>query len=116
MPRLTPSLLRHANVLDPNLALLLPACRDITSAKLELRWLREHAIRIVNGTFTSSAHNNIAKKRTTTKKDTIAGPEEQLLSRLVRERATGKPLQYVIGTEFFGDLEIQCREGVLIPR
>jgi methylase of polypeptide subunit release factors len=25
-------------------------------------------------------------------------------------------LQYILGTEFFGELEIKCRPGVLIPR
>jgi methylase of polypeptide subunit release factors len=25
-------------------------------------------------------------------------------------------LQYILGTEFFGDLEIECKPGVLIPR
>jgi methylase of polypeptide subunit release factors len=39
-----------------------------------------------------------------------------MLGQLVRERASGKPLQYQLGTEYFGDLEIRCRPGVLIPR
>ena len=39
-----------------------------------------------------------------------------LLGQLVRERARGRPLQYLLGTEYFGDLQIKCRPGVLIPR
>jgi methylase of polypeptide subunit release factors len=38
------------------------------------------------------------------------------LGRMVNDRASGKPLQYILGSEYFGDLEIQCRPGVLIPR
>ncbi|RVX71188.1 hypothetical protein B0A52_03554 [Exophiala mesophila] len=42
--------------------------------------------------------------------------EKAQLARLVAERARGKPLQYVIGNQPFGNLEIICRPGVLIPR
>lgn len=38
------------------------------------------------------------------------------LERLVAQRETGKPLQYVLGTQPFGELEILCRPDVLIPR
>jgi methylase of polypeptide subunit release factors len=31
-------------------------------------------------------------------------------------RSTGYPLQYILGNQPFGDLEILCRRGVLIPR
>jgi hypothetical protein len=40
----------------------------------------------------------------------------ELLRSLVKRRAKGWPLQYGLGTEYFGDLEIECRPGVLIPR
>jgi methylase of polypeptide subunit release factors len=39
-----------------------------------------------------------------------------LLRELVKKRASGSPLQYLLGSEYFGDLEIRCRPGVLIPR
>lgn len=42
--------------------------------------------------------------------------EKAELARLVAERAGGKPLQYIIGNQPFGNLEIICRPGVLIPR
>lgn len=35
---------------------------------------------------------------------------------LVKERSRGVPLQYLLGTEFFGDLELEVRRGVLVPR
>jgi len=31
-------------------------------------------------------------------------------------RSRGFPLQYILGDQPFGDLEILCRRGVLIPR
>ena len=41
---------------------------------------------------------------------------ERLLQSYVTRRAHGEPLQYILGSEYFGDLEIKCRAGVLIPR
>ncbi len=32
------------------------------------------------------------------------------------DRSKGKPLQYILGNQPFGDLDITCRPGVLIPR
>ncbi|OCK77957.1 S-adenosyl-L-methionine-dependent methyltransferase [Lepidopterella palustris CBS 459.81] len=100
MPRLAPQLLRHARKIDPLLPLLLRPCRDLVSAQNELRWLREHAIKTANN---SEKRSRIAGWRT-------------VLRQLVEERTTGKPLQYILGTEYFGDLEIVCYPGVLIPR
>jgi methylase of polypeptide subunit release factors len=40
----------------------------------------------------------------------------ELLRSLIQKRAKGWPLQYGLGTEYFGDLELECRPGVLIPR
>ncbi|KAF2137335.1 uncharacterized protein K452DRAFT_302090 [Aplosporella prunicola CBS 121167] len=87
MPRLSPNHLLHAHRLHAHLPALLRACRDLPSAQNELRWLREHA-----------------------------GADSERLRALVRRRAKGVPLQYVLGSEFFGDLEIVCKPGVLIPR
>ncbi|KAF2183946.1 S-adenosyl-L-methionine-dependent methyltransferase [Zopfia rhizophila CBS 207.26] len=95
MPRLSNGLLRHAYTINPLLAPLLRSCRDLTSAQNELRWLREHVK--LTQTSLNKSHGS-------------------LLRRFVCERASGKPLQYILGTEYFGDLEIQCRPGVLIPR
>ncbi|KAL7823293.1 S-adenosyl-L-methionine-dependent methyltransferase [Trichoderma gracile] len=92
MPRIPPWLFRRANRRSPNLAALLPACRNLQSAVNELRWLKEH----VNGV--TRIH------------------QEGLLSRLCRKRGQGYPLQYILGSQPFGPLEIKCRPGVLIPR
>ncbi|KAH7318523.1 S-adenosyl-L-methionine-dependent methyltransferase [Stachybotrys elegans] len=92
MPRIPPSLIRRATRYSPNLAALLPACRDIPSSLNELRWLKEHV------------HQS--------------GPPntEGRLSALCRKRGRGFPLQYILGTQPFGPLDIKCKPGVLIPR
>lgn len=93
MPRLPPTLLRRAFNISPELRTLLPACRDISSAKNELRWIKEHI-------------------------DATA-PMEAKRSRLLKlcgRRGRGEPLQYVLGSQPFGFLDIKCAPGVLIPR
>ena len=93
MPRLVWSILRHAYNIDPLLPRLLATCGDLCSARNELRWLREHAVA------------------------TTARPQwHRTLRMLIAERASGKPLQYVLGNQPFGDLEVLCEKGVLIPR
>ncbi|KAG5942289.1 hypothetical protein E4U59_001228 [Claviceps monticola] len=96
MPRLPPSLLWQAKRRCPNLAALVPACRDWQSATNELRWLAEFARET-----TPPGHSNAQKR---------------LLERLCRRRGRGVPLQYILGSQPFGFLDIQCRPGVLIPR
>ncbi|CAA9963911.1 s-adenosylmethionine-dependent methyltransferase [Pyrenophora teres f. maculata] len=100
MPRIPTSLLRKAHAIDSFLPALLAPCRDLDAARNELRWLREHV-------------EHVAKARRARGKTVARGP---LLRRLVKERASGKPLQYLLGSEYFGDLEIRCKPGVLIPR
>jgi methylase of polypeptide subunit release factors len=100
MPRIPTSLLRKAHAIDPFLSALLAPCRDLHAAQNELRWLREHV-------------EKVAKARRA-KGGTLA--KGAMLRQLVQERVSGKPLQYLLGTEYFGDLEIRCRPGVLIPR
>lgn len=95
MPRLPHLLLSAARRIDPLLPLLLRACRDLASAQNELRWLREH-------------HN---AKPATRKNHGFTRLKE-----LCRKRSKGTPLQYILGTEYFGELEIECAKGVLIPR
>lgn len=97
MPRLLPSFLRHAHHENPLLPLLLRTCRDLPSARNELRWLKEH----VNSTTSSSKPKDHARKR---------------LKSLCISRSKGKPLQHILGNQPFGDLDIKCRPGVLIPR
>ncbi|KAB5563007.1 HemK family methyltransferase [Coniochaeta sp. 2T2.1] len=95
MPRLTPSLIWKAHSISPLAAALLPVCRDIPSALTELRWIREHV-------------QSMSKASPM--------PADVMIRRLCRERGKGVPLQYVLGTQPFGNLEIKCRPGVLIPR
>ncbi|KAG5949534.1 hypothetical protein E4U53_005852 [Claviceps sorghi] len=102
MPRLPPSLFRQAKRRCPNLAALLPACRDMQSAKNELRWLAEFARETTQTTQTTPQAHSRAQHR--------------LLKRLCRKRGRGIPLQYILGSQPFGFLDIQCRPGVLIPR
>lgn len=92
MPRLQPSLFRQANRHSSHLATLLPACRDLQSAVNELRWIRAHV------------------------DESKARHKPRLLKKLCRQRGRGVPLQYVLGTQPFGSLDIRCRPGVLIPR
>lgn len=100
MPRIPTALLRKARTINSLLPALLAPCRDLHAAQNELRWLSEHV-------------EKVAKARRA-RGDTLA--KSAFLGQLVRERAKGKPLQYLLGTEYFGDLEIECRPGVLIPR
>jgi len=98
MPRLPHSLLLRARNISPLLQLLLYTCRTLPSAHNELRWLREHASAIAG---TQRNH-----------------PREvgALLLKLCLQRSRGIPLQYLLGSQPFGELDILCRPGVLIPR
>jgi len=100
MPRLPTSSLRLARSQDPLLIPLLRTCRDLDSARNELRWLRE----------------NVEEKAVSNGTSPQGIMVRQLLRRDCLERGRGKPLQYILGTEYFGELELLCRPGVLIPR
>lgn len=93
MPRLGPRILRRAFSLDPLLPLLLRECRDLRLAGNELRWLRQHAL------SNSGCPDGWRRLRD-----------------LCRMRSRGVPLQYILGDQPFGELEILCRRDVLIPR
>ena len=94
MPRLRPSLFWLARQkISPLAALLLRVCRDLRSAADELRWMREHI---------DATPSRI--------------PPRLRLWQFCERRSRGVPLQYILGTQPFGDLEILCRQGVLIPR
>lgn len=100
MPRLAPKYLAQASREHYLLPLLLRPCRDLQSARLELKWLRDHALN------QAGPQNDI--------KSGIKW--KYLLHELCTKRSRGVPLQYLLGTEYFGDIEIACRPGVLIPR
>ncbi|KIH95101.1 mitochondrial n-glutamine methyltransferase mtq1 [Sporothrix brasiliensis 5110] len=104
MPRLRPSLFWRARRSSPGAALLLPVCRDLSSALTELRWIQAH----VDGPDTKTADAGRSRRRTT--------KGQQKVLALCRRRGRGEPLQYVLGTQPFGPLDLLCRRGVLIPR
>ncbi|KAI8958214.1 S-adenosyl-L-methionine-dependent methyltransferase [Daldinia sp. FL1419] len=106
MPRLPPLVTRRLHATSPLLAALLPACKDLNSARNELRWIREHVwSSAIASQFKSPAGKGDHQQR-----------KNVLLYRLCRLRGRGYPLQYILGSQPFGDLEIKCRPGVLIPR
>lgn len=108
MPRLPPSLIQKARCISPRLATLLPACRDLDSARNELRWIREHVA--------ASASASASSCQPAVNAGRSSSHERQVVASLCRRRARGEPLQYLLGSQPFGPLEIRCRRGVLIPR
>lgn len=107
MPRLTASSIRRAYRFHPSLVPLLQQCRDWTSAQNEFRWIREHVEKLYHG------EGRIARSILPPYAETKASAH---LQRLCQARGRGQPLQYILGTEFFGDLELAVKPGVLIPR
>ncbi|KAK7954032.1 hypothetical protein PG996_014918 [Apiospora saccharicola] len=127
MPRLPPSLIQRARSISPRLATLLPACRDLDSARNELRWIREHVAASTSASASASSDQLDTSRNvqirpsethvTTTAADTERrNSHERKVASLCRRRARGEPLQYLLGSQPFGPLDIQCRRGVLIPR
>lgn len=97
MLRLRPSLRLNLSVRKQSInslaRRLIPVTGDFESAQREAKWLREDC------------------------QKTAAGPEqESLLEQYVSRRSKGEPLQYILGSTYFNDLEIKCRPGVFIPR
>jgi methylase of polypeptide subunit release factors len=98
MPRIPHSLLLRAYKISPLLPLVLRATRTLASAVAELRWLVEHL-------------QEDDKTRSLT-----PALQKQKVLQLCKRRQRGEPLQYILGTQPFGELTIKCRPGVLIPR
>ncbi|KAJ5873585.1 uncharacterized protein N7473_013458 [Penicillium subrubescens] len=108
MPRLSTSLLLKAYQENTLLPLLLKECRSLDSARNELRWLRERALRDAQ----ERSHFRQDQDQVT---GTHIGWRTRLRA-MCHRRSQGVPLQYLLGDQPFGDLEILCRRGVLIPR
>lgn len=104
MPRLPTRDIKQAYRLHKLLPLLLKECRSVNSAQNELRWLREWII--------DSKSN---KRRCLWSKYQLSG-QKSVLGSMCRARSKGMPLQYILGNQPFGDLDILCKRGVLIPR
>ena len=105
MPRLPNCLIRHARAIDRLIPFLLRPCRNLDSARNELRWLKDAV------SLRHRGRSDTAERRWQ------HNPAPQTtLPHLVQQRGRGVPLQYLLGTEFFGDLELRVRRGVLIPR
>jgi len=126
MPRLSPALIRRAARQGPLLSLLLRECRDLRSAQNELRWLKEHAVEAATAVRRRRLSND---PQPTTAPAFVEDVTEDvsdrglharrvshILASNVRRRSRGEPLQYILGNQPFGDLEILCRRNVLIPR
>ena len=93
MLRLRPRhILRVRRIKNSLLSQLRPIVGDLQSAENELRWLREES------------------------QKQASEPKEQrsLLEQYVSRRSRGEPLQYILGSTFFGDLELKCRPGTSI--
>ncbi|KAH9241491.1 hypothetical protein K456DRAFT_46524 [Colletotrichum gloeosporioides 23] len=109
MPRLPPSLIRQAGAISPHVRTLLPACLDIDSAVTELRWIREH----VRDTSNPRVPFGDGQQQQQQREEVIG---RRRVARLCAKRGRGVPLQYVLGSQPFGRLDIRCRLGVLVPR
>ncbi|CRG88731.1 hypothetical protein PISL3812_05765 [Talaromyces islandicus] len=108
MPRLPTSLLLKSYRENPLLPRLLKECRTLESARNELRWLRDGAIKAQSQKEKKKNNNCVAQ---------IDARSWQLaLRKMCALRSKGKPLQYILGDQPFGELEILCEKGVLIPR
>ncbi|EED12555.1 n6-DNA-methyltransferase, putative [Talaromyces stipitatus ATCC 10500] len=106
MPRIPTRLVLKAYKENPLLLDLLKECRTLENARNELRWLREGAIAKFPPPGTSSKGQDVYSTHTW----------QRELRKMCDDRSKGKPLQYILGDQPFGDLDILCRKGVLIPR
>lgn len=102
MPRIPPSLCIEAYRENRLLPLLIKECRSLGSARNELRWLRERALRDSQSPARLAGNPRLGWRTR--------------LRAMCHRRSQGYPLQYILGDQPFGDLEILCRRGVLIPR
>lgn len=107
MPRLSTAIRRRAYAIHPTVHQLLPSCREIDIAKQDACWLRVLAAQKADG------RKDIQSASQTFD---LAPRGQRLFKKLCRERARGRPFDYIYGTKPFGGVEIACRPGVLIPR
>ncbi|RIB27658.1 S-adenosyl-L-methionine-dependent methyltransferase [Gigaspora rosea] len=95
--------------------LLTKTSNDLSQAQQELKWLTIHVLQqtknpILNKLKTSMISTNEIIKN-------LNNNEKIILNKYVSERVEkSKPLQYILGTQPFCDLEIITKPPVLIPR
>ena len=106
MPRIPTSDILQAYKKSPLLPLLLQECRTLESAENELRWLREHAI----------SSNKLKGRGRCGETKSVLLRRSSWLKEMCRKRSRGVPLQYILGSQPFGDVDILCKSHVLIPR
>ncbi|SCW02000.1 LAFE_0E11936g1_1 [Lachancea fermentati] len=86
MPRIGPRIMSEAQKIHRYLPLLLPECRSIAASLQELKWI----------------------------KNELNSPRK--IHQACRLRGLHYPLQYILGSQPFGELDVICKSGVLIPR
>lgn len=96
MPRISPCTIRKAYRIHPFLRFLLPACRTISEAERELKWIQDESAEACVHT----SQRNLKRK----------------IQNACIQRSRLIPLQYILGSQPFGPLHIICKPGVLIPR
>ena len=110
MPRIAPVAIRSALRVNRHVPRLLPECQDVRSAQNEIRWMKESILEQNLGN--DQTQWDFAQDAIWSEKN-YAGKQ---LKRYVDRRARGEPLQYILGTQPFGQLDIRCKPQVLIPR
>ncbi len=58
----------------------------------------------------------VDRARLYVRREDLTGAEAGLLSKVLSERTSGVPLQYVVGRQQFMELDLQVRPGVFVPR
>jgi HemK-like putative methylase len=96
MPRLSPALIRQARSENPLLPLLIRVCRDLPSARNELRWLREHARHIVQARRHASNTHALTSaaaiyEKQSSRNSVVASsePQETIVQGLLPQQASG---------------------------
>ncbi|KAF9296701.1 hypothetical protein BGZ88_012060 [Linnemannia elongata] len=94
---------------------LVPVCNNSKShASQELKWLLQHAKHQSRASLTARSSGAAAGGGS---RESLSEKEVELMQGYVDERVkTRKPLQYILGTQPFMDLEILTRPPTLIPR
>ncbi|KAG0311429.1 hypothetical protein BGZ99_010169 [Dissophora globulifera] len=100
---------------------LVPVCNHSRShAGQELKWLMQHAREQARLSLRVDHHSNNDSSSSTTKRSgtvSLSEREVALMESYIDQRVQGrKPLQYILGTQPFMDLEILTRPPTLIPR